>query len=375
MGAIPWEDWMYHLPAKRDKVNSLHTQAVTLANQTQSDILTLNKHLKTYRGMVASNMTLLVIAKQTIMSDLELADYSVKIDALETMPAGIIPLEVMEFISEFAAGSLTMRIIWNSGKAVYRRFFKRATQQTVQVQLESMSNNLAEPLIDTGMRAASETALQGSGEGTVSSAVGSTANVGRTVTADAAKTILGDLTMASLVGTGIGIFAAIGIDAVFGAINGATERDKLNDLIDELQGCVDKAQGFNDAVAAKTKTAKAGIVAQEKLFIKLVDGLTKLKTANFTYNFDTGFDNMPQFYAAQQQAICEYGVFVSLRNYYCKAKKRNKNDTKKDIIEHYMYSAPKDVTKQNIEKYWKVLADNSAAVKNSKPCPETTSSS
>jgi hypothetical protein len=162
----------------------------------------------------------------------------------------------------------------------------------------------------------------------------------------------------------------VGIDAVFGAINGANERDKLNGLIDELQTCLTKAQVFNDAVASKTTDAKNGIVAQEQLFIKLINALSKLKTPTFPYEFGTGFDNMAKFLAAQHTALGEYGIFVDLRNYYCDAKTRNPLATKEEIIDHYMLTAPVGVTKAIVESYWTVLANNSEAVKNNQTCPK-----
>ncbi|MEM7111713.1 MAG: hypothetical protein AAF614_04725 [Chloroflexota bacterium] len=369
MAGIPWEDWFYHLSAKRDEINSLHTQAVGLVNTTQSNILKLNSHLDDYKKLIAGNTLLLVVKSQVVMDDLKLSDYTTQVNALEPPPAGIIPLEFGEVISEAVGGGFVLRILWNSTKQVYRSFFKTAAKDGADATIESTSESLTEPLLESGMQEASITALRGAGTDIAETAIKTTVDVGEDVAESATKTILGDLTGASLAATGIGIFAAVGIDAVFGAINGAKERDELNKQINNLQTCVNKAQGFSDTVDAKTTAIKAKVAAEEQKFINLMNDLTKIKKATFPYNYAANWDNLAKFQTAQQHAMNEYKVFMELRNFYCRAKVRHPNGTKDSIIDAYLYSAPPSVTTAIANQYWDVLVKYSAVMKASKPCP------
>ncbi|MEM7111715.1 MAG: hypothetical protein AAF614_04735 [Chloroflexota bacterium] len=363
MGSIPWEDWFYHLEYKRKEINQLHENAVDLVNLTQSNLILLNSHLEQYRAMVAMNGTLLVTKAQTVMSDLELKDYTAKVGALPTMPGGVLPLQVMEVLAESVATTLVLRLLWNSAKAIYRRFFATAAKQAGEASLRSSSEELLVPLVEAGMREESIIVLGGASENVAKASIEQVKNVGEDVTEQAAKTILGDLTASSLAATGVGIFAAVGIDAIFGAINGAVERDKLDDLIAKLQTAVNKAQSFSDQVTKKINTVKENVVTQEKLFINLVYELDKLKPATFTYQYPTNWNNQLNFVIAQQQAVQEYSVLIDLRQYYLRAIARHQDATKQTIIEHYMDSAPESVTQADVEQYWDILAKYSDGMK------------
>lgn len=379
MSSIPWDDWFYHLSDRRDEINTLHQNAVNLANQTQTDILALNAHLDTYRSLLAGNVALLAIRPLTVMDDLKLADYAVQVDALPPPPAGVVPIEMAQLITEALGGGFALKLMWNAGKQVYRNLFANAGEQGESDVVELGAEDLAEGLADAGVSEGSVTTLEGAtrygGESVAEDAVDTVENVGEDVSEAGAKAIFGDMTAASVAATGIGVFAAVGIDAVFGAIDGAKEKSELDDAVTKMQACVAKAQDFAAQVQSRTEQVKSGVVAEQNRVLKLVQSLAAIKAPTFAYDLQPGWDNTAQFLSLQQSAIEEYSVFVDLRNYYCKVKTRNPAAGKDDIINAYLFAAPPEVTADTVDAYWTVLAQNSDAVRTLAPCPAASTNS
>ena len=69
MGLLPWDDWFYHLGARRDEVNNLHTEAVSLQDQIQAEVDVFNTHLGGYKSLVAGNGALVIVTNIITMSD------------------------------------------------------------------------------------------------------------------------------------------------------------------------------------------------------------------------------------------------------------------------------------------------------------------
>lgn len=369
MGALPWDKWFYHTDLKLAQVNSIHQQAVNLEDTTQADLLHLNEKLDNLRKLVTGNYALLYMQTVIVMPDLQLADYQVKLQALPPPPDANVPAEIGSLISETIAGGLLGKIMWNMVKNPVKAGAKAAAA-TVKDFFSSGSKSaatLAEPLMEgaeeAGMSLNPAIEMSTLGEGAGRSAVtGLTEEVGEGVGEASAKVIFGDMTAGALTATGIGIFAAVGCDAIFGAVAGAGEAKQLNKQIGDMQTALNKVQLFATRVATKTNEMQAQVVTQETLFEKLVIDLATIKTPDFPYKYDETLDMMPQFMAAQQQALREYGLLVQLRNTYETALARNPRITKDAVISNVLMTAPPAVTYNDLAKYWNILAKYSNAM-------------
>ena len=370
MAGIPWDDWFYNLPYKRNEINSLHTKAVNTENKVQTDIIYLNEQLATFRQLVAGNQTLLYMKTFIVVDDLELAKFQTEIDALPPPPAGIVPLEFGQLIAETIGGGLVLKVLFHAGKEAIKRFFARGTQVTGETTTETLAGTMSEPLLEAGLTEGSIVALEGAAEGggeaIAAASTGAVEAVGTQVTKQAAKTIIGNMTARSLAATGIGIFAAVGIDAIFGAIDGAQENHEIDEEIKKMSDALDKVDGFEEQVQSTTRDVKNQMVTQESTFINVVDDLAHIKTPTFSYKYTTGFDNLSKFVAAQNAAIAEYSLLIQLRNTYAQAVKRNPKVTKDAIINNVLFTAPASVTEKVLNDYWTVLAKYSDAMKNAK---------
>ena len=94
---------------------------------------------------------------------------------------------------------------------------------------EDVVEDLAEESLDSGFVDASNAA-----------SVASLEDTGEEVT----EAVVEDATSAALASTGIGIFLAVGLDAIFGAINGAKEVEQLNKIISQLDKKMKIVNGY-----------------------------------------------------------------------------------------------------------------------------------
>jgi hypothetical protein len=251
MGLLPWDDWFYNLPHRRQEVNSLHTQAVALQDQIQNQITVFNARLKDYQSITAYNAALVIIANQIKMTDLQYKDFRVDLEALPPPDEGIIPIEVGEMIAELAGGALILRGIVQLAK-IAKTWFTGAVEEGTEAIGEGAAEELAEVGAEAGIEAIAETGSEITVE-----------TVGEGVSEVAAEAVMEGAALSSLAATGIAIFAFVGIDMIFGAIDGAKEKRELDAAIDKLHTAVDKCQTYYNTVMSKMAEIDEGIVKEE----------------------------------------------------------------------------------------------------------------
>ena len=355
MGLLPWDNWIYHLSDKRDQVNGLHSRAVALQSQVQSQIVTFNRDLGNYKNLIAANQALLLIANTIKMSDLKFKEFQEEISAMPTPVTGSIPLQMGELITELVGGAYLTKGLFQFGKLV-----KNGFTSDVEVGGED-GGDLAIELTSVG----EEAGIAG-GEGAAE--IGGE-TVGEEIGELAAETAIEGSSMGALASTGIGIFAAVGIDLIFGAIDGARERDELDKQINKLETALNKVQCYYNTIMAKQSRINAGIVNEEKRFAPLCHELQNIaqEGPTFDYHFDATVANYPSFAAAQHMALSQYGAFMKLRNMWDSyAKKQIANDqqpSKTIFLQMVEMFAPKDMTDKVAEECFRVLANNSDGMK------------
>jgi len=354
MGLLPFDDWIYHLDFKRDEVNRKHQEVVTTQDTVQSRVLLFNTQLDQYKLLLANNAILLYIDKTVRMTDLQLKDFTVAIAQLEPPVKGDIVLNSLITVTELIGQYLVIKFISNLKDVIKEKFW--TDSEAAEGLDEDVVEDLAEESFDSGF--------------VDSESVSSTESL-EAVGEDVTEAVVEDATSAALASTGIGIFLAVGIDVIFGAINGAKEADQLDKIISDLDSKMTVVNGYLTTVNKKSDEITTGAVAQIKTFKDVSAGMLKILPPDHQPTFDFGFPDtiasLDKCLAAQQAAISQFGLLVQLRNIYVTALTNGRNPTKSGCINAILTSAPLWVTEAILTSIWDdVLAKYSTLMKDAK---------
>lgn len=351
MSLLPWDDWIYHLSYKRDEVNQLHTSAVGLQNQIDSQIDVFNGQLKQYQTLVAGNSALVIVTNILTYNDLEYKDYTVQVDAVENPPVGFVPVSAASMITELAGGVMVLKAIFNLGKLV-----KNGVLGSSEALPEAASEDATQALIESSAEAGVEASAEASTEITAET-------VGEGVAEGVAEGVIEGATLGTLGSLGIGIFAAVGIDVIFGVINGAKENEQLEDAISRLQAAVNKCQIYYNTILSKGATLAGYVVEEERRFLGLVDALAKVSSPagsginnqpTFKYRFDPTAANVSLFIGAMRSALAQYGAFAQMRNSWVVAEAKNPNLTKDAFLQAESVISSLDAA--TLDQYFTILS-------------------
>jgi hypothetical protein len=358
MGMLPWDDWFYNLSYKRDEVNNLHTTAVALQNNIQTQIDTFNGFLDQYKTLVAGNSALVIVGNILTFTDLQYKDFTVAVDAVETPPVGFVPVSIASMVDELAGGVMVLKALWQVGK-----FVKQGVLGASEALPGAMSESATEAVAEASAEAGIETAGEAAGEITAET-------VGEGVAEGVAEAAIEGASLAGLGEIGIGIFAAVAIDAIFGAINGAKENSQLDDAISRLHTAVDKCTTYYNTVLSKQGILSGGIVAEEKRFQGLIDDLANVTSQpesninnvpTFKYDFETTLANAPQFVGAMRSALTQYGAFATMRNNWVIAETKNPAISKDVFLAAEAMLSPLD--ESTLDQYFIILAAHSDSMR------------
>lgn len=342
-GLLPWDDWFYKLSYRKEEVNRLHKEVVDLQNKLQTDINAFNDKLKQYQSLVSSNSVLLIITNILQMDDLKYKDFCIDVDAIEITPQGYLILNICSAIAELAGAIAIVGTITNIGKFAYT-FFSETASEVVEI---------GESCLEAGIDAASDVAAIAVEE------------VGTEVGVEAAEGVIAGASCSSIAITGIGILIAVGMDMIFGAINGAKEKKELDEQISKLTDALTKSQAFYNTIALKDGDLDAAIVKEEARFKGLIGELSKVsgQEATFAYDYPITIAEIEHYMTAQQNAIKQYGVFQTLKQQWVNAVDRNP-DMKKDVFLAMLINfVPKEVTLEQLSKDWDILKKYSDTMK------------
>jgi len=352
MGLLPIDDWVYHLSFKRDEVNRKHQEVVNTENTVQSRVLLFNTQLNQYKLLLSNNAILLYIDKTVRMTDLQLKDFTVSIDALEPPVDGDIVLNSLTTITELIGGFLVLKFLVNLKNVIKEKFW--TDSEAAEGLDEDVVEDLAEESFDSGIvDSASESSIE------------SLEDVGEEVT----EAVVEDATSAALASTGVGILLAVGIDVIFGLINGAKEVEQLDKIISDLDSKMTIVNGYLTTVNKKSDEITTGAVTQIQTFKDVSAGMLKILPPGHQPTFDFGFPDtiasLDKCLAAQQAAISQFGLLVQLRTNYVTALNNGRNPTKAGTIYVVLSTAPQWVTEAILTSIWDdVLAKYSTLMKN-----------
>lgn len=354
MGLLPFDDWIYHLPYKRDEVNREHQEVVDTQNTVQSRVLLFNKQLDQYKLLLTNNAVLLYIDKTVKMNDLELKDFTTKIDALEPPVKGDVVLNALSTTSELIGGVLVLKFIVNIGKIVKDAIW--TSSEATEGVTDDVLDDMIEGTLNAGIVDASEAGTAESLEAT-----------GEEVT----EAVVESSTSAALASTGIGIFLAVGIDIIFAAINGKKEADALDEALSKLKDKMKIVNGYLTTVNNKSTELTNKSVSQIKTFKDVTAGMTALLPPGHKPTFNASFpdtiESLDKCVAAQQAAIAQFSLLAQLRTTYVNAVNNHRNPSKAGCIGAVLLSAPQWVTEDILNSIWdNVLAKYSTLMRYAK---------
>ena len=352
MGLLPIDEWVYHLDFKRDEVNRKHQEVVNTENTVQSRVLLFNTQLNQYKLLLANNAILLYIDKTVRMTDLQLKDFTVAIDALEPPVKGDVVLNSLISITERIGKKLVIKFLVNLKDVIKEKFW--TDSESAEGLDDSVVEDLADESFDSGLvDSESESSIE------------SLEDVGEEVT----EAVVEDATTAALASTGVGILLAVGIDVIFGLINGAKEVEELDKILSDLDSKMTIVNGYLTTVNKKSDDMTTGAVSQIKTFKDVCKGMLTILPPDHQPTFDFGFPDtiasLDKCLAAQQAAIYQFGLLIQLRNAYVTALNNGRNPTKAGTIYIVLSTAPQWVTEAILTSIWdNVLAKYSTLMKN-----------
>jgi len=334
---LPWDDWIYHVNSKKSEVNDLHTQAVSLQNTINASVVHYNALLDQVKILLSGNAALVIIIKTLKFNDLQLKEFDAQLQALPEPPKGVIPAKFGSFIAEITGSFLVLKAVFNLGKLAKSALFAGESAGEVggEVGLEGLAETGAELGVEAGVEAGIE--------------------VGAEIGLEA-----------GLAETGIGIIAAVGLDVIFGAINGAKEASELDSQINSLRDAVNKLQAANDNLNKKFKQLQGVALKEEARFKGLAVALQAIiayKNAPSWAQLPVDINSIPTYLADQSEALRFYGLLGQLRVTYLRAKERSPKVSKEAIIQAVLLQAKADVTYDQLEALWDVLAKFSSGMR------------
>ncbi|KAJ4310223.1 hypothetical protein N0V94_008549 [Neodidymelliopsis sp. IMI 364377] len=357
MGLLPFDDWIYNLPYMRDEVNSKHSLVVTTQDKVQTDVLAFNKQLDKYKLLLVNNSILLYISTTTQMDDLQLSDFQVQIDALPAPVKGDTVLNTAEGGSELIGGATVLKFVVNLGKLA-KEAILGGTEEAAVEESEKFAESLGEDALDAGITTVEESASTESLE-----------TVAENGAEEVTEAVVESSTSAALASTGVGIFLAVGMDVIFGAINGAKEKDALQDILNQLDDKLKIVNKYlstvNDRSAEIDDKTVQGMSIFQKVATEMKDLLPTGHKPTFRTDFSATMNNLDLCLTDQQLAIDQFSLLIQLRDTYVKAKKRNPHVSKDTVVNAVLLTAPDWADYDLLELIWtEVLAKYSDSMAN-----------
>ncbi|EWZ80764.1 hypothetical protein IWW34DRAFT_879511 [Fusarium oxysporum f. sp. albedinis] len=331
---LPWDDWIYHVDDLKNEANGLHDQATTLQDSIRAQVLQYNTLLGQTKQLMSGNAALVIIARAIKFSDQELKQFEAQLDAMPDPPEGSVPAKFGSFLTELTGSALVLKAIVNIGKLAKNAIFESMGEgagEAAELGIEGLAEAGAELGVEAGVEVGAEAAL-----------------------AD----------------TGIGIIAAVGLDVIFGAINGARERDQLQAQIDKLNDALNKLKSFQYDLNTKFNQLHGVTIDEENRFKGIVSAIQSVipnDSSGAWQSLPTDSNAIADYVDAQTAALKFYGILAQLRITYLRAKERAPTAPKEAIIAAVVMMAKADVSHEDVEKLWDILIKYSDGMKDVTP--------
>ena len=317
MGMFPWDEAFYHVKEKSARVNSLYNQY----QHQRTDIGThgdaLRNRVDSLQYITGYTNALLITAAASKMGDDDYHQFLSDND-LNKPPKveQAMVAQVLEGIAELAGVASLGTLVFKLGKLAKIKYFTRAAEEAGAEAgedfSEMISEDAVEELSEMGMDEAADAGADSIGEAASEAGVeaGSEAAVEATAEAVAEATV----SATSVACAAGGIFVAIAIDAIIGAIAGAKESEELEKQTDVLEKGLKVVTDFLAKIAADKNKAESYIIEQINKFKTVMVSLESIQPANFNYNFDVNLNHIAQWKDAVKNAGHQYFYIAKVKN-------------------------------------------------------------
>ncbi len=348
MGVLPWENWIYHVSEKRDKVNELHTSAVSLKDQISVSVEVFNKLFNDYKALVATNCALVLTLNDITNDDLQEREFRVNVNEIENPPIGFLPVTIAQAITEFAGGILALKALSNIGslakkgivrtssklfRAIVPRAGKAIEQVAMRIGISGGSEALAVGSAEALAVGSAEALAVGSAEAL---AVGS-AEALAVGGSEAAGGIFAAESFGAIAGLGVGVFAVVGLDAIFGAINGNKESSELQQQIDNLDDAIKKCNAYLKEINNRQKELEGQLPDEINRFQDLIQEVSMVThiPPNFKFQYESNKENLHSLMGSLQPALMQYGFVTRMKRSWMDVIERKPEMPMDSFIESY----------------------------------------
>jgi hypothetical protein len=357
MGLFPWDEIFYKLGEKEERLNALYNTYSKLELEITSKGGTFNASVSNLQALTMRNMALLINLQLAKMTDVEFAQFLLdNFLAKQVAPKQKVVFQVLEGV--FEAGGLWQlsSAVFRCGKYMKMEYAKRTVQSTDD-DMESEDDTASDASSSSSESELSQRLLSDSETSSVTEESDAASDIlldeGADSLADVTPTffetmggIIADAAPAALssaAATGAGIFLAVGLDAVIGAIAGAEETAEYESLIAKAQQQVILLQNYLSRINEQQTIVSSDITKQ---IVRLKSSLVQLqKLTGIAPGFDsskTEDTDVTAWLGFSETAVQTYATITSVKTEftnYC-----NKLELKKKVsVTLKEYQAWKDV--------------------------------
>jgi len=362
MAMLPWDDIFYHVSQKEQRLNDLYNTYQHQRDQISLDGQNYNGKLDQYKTMIVYNSALLIAHNDATMKDSDFATW-LKANDLDKpgKPDGDEVAKAFQWVSTTTGTVLVGLAVKNFAKTYALPAIKSIYQSMKNLwgtAVEDVADQVADEGVQTGISAAADAAEEVGVDETVDAIAES---IGEGVAETAASSFLEGLGVSSIGNLALagGIFAAVGIDAILGAIDGAQEARELDNSINNLRSALNKVNSYLTVLKNNEKKVEDGIISCEKMFLQLMNILSKIQKPSFEWRYPVGMENRSNFKAAMYKAQNQYGILSKIRHDWQTMKQNNPSltwDLFKTVEE---MQRPSSITKEQLDELLDFVAAHS----------------
>ena len=344
MALFPWDDWFYHISDKERALQELYQRYTDDKASILVHGQSYEKSFRDLQSLMIYNYSLLVLAHQSDMKEVDFKDW---LDNIEKLPPpkkyDATIFEVIEGASELIGMISFGKVVFNVGKPLIKSAFNgikewatsseegEAIAEDSGIELDEM---LTEPLLDAGSEESVnlagdmglELGAETAAESITDSAAEAGAEAGTEAAIAAADTAVAGASLCSIAAVAAApalIFVAVGVDAIMGAIQGSKELATINAQKGKIQKALNVVDSYLGRLSSTQQTINSRIVKQMLLFrINLAILEKKVMPLGMEFSAPAKLENFASYHSAMSHAATRYGYLGTIRSRWITFKER-----------------------------------------------------
>lgn len=347
MGMFPWDDWFYNLSKEKAEISGDYQDYVAKRDQISISGVAYNDRYKDCVTLMTYNKALLIIAAVAQLNQVDYGEW-LETNIAETAPDPQTPTVILVFqgLAELVGFAFLGNVIFTLGKvgvSAIRTGLAKAAQGSVNelgvaLQLEQpainemsdlamtqigeeITTSITEAAIERGVQVGTEAGIESASEAVATASIGST-----------------------IAASGIGIFIAVGFDMILGAIDGAIEKQQLDEGKNRLEKALSVVGDYLKKIDGYSADLATKIIGQESDFLMNIKILENIQKSDINYNLAPTLDNMPEFKQEMAKATTYYGWLVTIRNSWINFSKNKPDKPWADFVSEMLDLHPSTMT-------------------------------